>query len=215
MPTGVAAAAGGLVQRPWWEVDAGPLTDRRTLRLVRQPRPGRPTRLIPATRGGSLGPNCCSVRRPPCPAGAQPAKQTVPFPDQQRVPASAGEPEEHPRDGQRRRVSSATCAPSRGNPSGSRAAFQAWRGSLSSASRIVGPATQPDGVLKVEGVQVLDEGVRPGSAVTPRTSTRERSSSGICSRAWVRTVMWSAALFAFAFPGRSSPARHSPVPPSP
>ena len=25
---GVAAAAGGLVQRPWWEVDAGPLTDR-------------------------------------------------------------------------------------------------------------------------------------------------------------------------------------------
>ena len=29
--------------------------------------------------------------------------QTVPFPDQQRVPASPGEPDEHPRDGWLRR----------------------------------------------------------------------------------------------------------------
>jgi len=41
------------------------------------------------------------------------------------------------------RVSSATWAPSRGNPSGSNAAFHACRGRFSSASRIVGQPPSP------------------------------------------------------------------------
>jgi hypothetical protein len=44
-----------------------------------------------------------------------------------------------------------------------------------------GPATQPDGVLQVQLVQVLDESVRPGTAVT-QTSNRAWSSFGTCSK---------------------------------
>ena len=47
----------------------------------------------------------------------------------------------------------------------------------------------------------------------PAPGRAARRAAGASARS--RAVMWSAALFAFALPGRSSPASASPVPPSP
>ena len=52
---------------------------------------------------------------------------------------------------------------------------------------------------------------QPAPSARTRIGTPCRCASGICASAASRTVMWSAAVFAPALPGRSSPARNSPV----
>jgi hypothetical protein len=78
--------------------------------------------------------------------------------------------------------------------------------------RLVGVET--DRIVQAEGVDVVPKACTP-APLSPRTSTRARCSSGSWVSASVSTVMWSAALFAVAFPVRSSPATGSPVPPGP
>jgi DNA-binding CsgD family transcriptional regulator len=51
----------------------------------------------------------------------------------------------------------------------------------------------------------------PALSVRMRMSVPCRWASGICARAWSSTVMWSVAVLAPAFPGRSRPDSASPV----
>jgi hypothetical protein len=53
--------------------------------------------------------------------------------------------------------------------------------------------------------------VAPAPSARIRIGAPWRYSSGICANASSVTWMWSAAVFAFAFPGRSIPASASPV----
>jgi hypothetical protein len=67
------------------------------------------------------------------------------------------------------------------------------------------------GTTSVQLVQVLNEGVGPGATVTAdQHSCAELL--GELLQPLGKDGMWSAALFAFAFPGRSNPARFSSTP---